>query len=128
MIRLAARAAINLLANAVGLIVANLLLEDLNLNVAGFVTAVVIFTVVSVVIEPLIRQIAVTNMPAILGSSARVATLASLVLTTILTSGLEIRGLTTWILATVVVWAAALAAGLLLPLVVFKKVLAEVRN
>jgi len=35
MIRLAARAAINLLANAVGLIVANLLLEDLNLNVAG---------------------------------------------------------------------------------------------
>ena len=55
-------------------------------------------------------------------------TLASLILTSVLTDGLRISGLTTWVLATVVVWAAALAANLLLPLVIFKRVLAEARD
>lgn len=128
MIRLAARAVISLLANAVGLLVANALLDDMALNVAGFVTAVVIFTVVAVVIEPLIRQIAIKNLPAILGSSALIATLVSLILTSLISDGLRISGLTTWVLATVVVWAAALAANLLLPLVIFKRVLAEARD
>jgi len=84
--------------------------------------------VVAVVSEPLIRQIALKNVPAILGSSALIATLASLILTSVLTDGLRISGLTTWVLATVVVWAAALAANLLLPLVIFKRVLAEARD
>ena len=128
MIRLAARALISLLANAVGLVVAAQLLDDMSLSVAGFVTASLIFTVVAVVSEPLIRQIALKNVPAILGSRALIATLASLILTSVLTDGLRISGLTTWVLATVVVWAAALAANLLLPLVIFKRVLAEARD
>ena len=128
MIRLAARAVISLLSNAVGLLVAAQLLDDMSLSVAGFVTASLIFTVVAVVSEPLIRQIALKNVPAILGSSALIATLASLILTSVLTDGLRISGLTTWVLATVVVWAAALAANLLLPLVIFKRVLAEARD
>ena len=128
MIRLAARALISLLANAVGLVVAAQLLDDMSLSVAGFVTASLIFTVVAVVSEPLIRQIALKNVPAILGSSALIATLASLILTSVLTDGLRISGLSTWVLATVVVWAAALAANLLLPLVIFKRVLAEARD
>jgi uncharacterized membrane protein YvlD (DUF360 family) len=127
-IRLAARAVISLLANAVGLLVAAQLLDDMELTVVGFVTASLIFTVVAVVSEPLIRQIALKNVPAILGSSALIATLASLVLTSVLTDGLRISGLTTWVLATVVVWAAALAANLLLPLVIFKRVLSEARD
>jgi uncharacterized membrane protein YvlD (DUF360 family) len=128
-IRLAARAVISLLANAVGLVAANALLDDMDLTVAGFVTAAVIFTVVAVVIEPLIRQMAIKNVPAILGSSALIATLVSLVITSLVAGdGLRISGLTTWVLATVVVWAAALAASLLLPLVIFKQVLAEARD
>jgi hypothetical protein len=54
----------------VGLVVAAQLLDDMSLSVAGFVTASLIFTVVAVVSEPLIRQIALKNVPAILGSSA----------------------------------------------------------
>ena len=128
MVRLAARAVISLLANAVGLIVAAQVLDDMSLSVTGYVTATVIFTVVAVFVEPLIRQMAVKSAPAILGSSALVATLASLVLTSIIADGLQIHGLSTWVMATVVVWAAALAANLLLPLVIFKKVLGEVRS
>lgn len=128
MIRLAARAVISLLANAVGLVVMAQLLSDMSLSVSGFITATLIFTVVAVVTEPLIRQIAIKNLPAILGSSALIATLASLIITAVISDGLRISGIGTWIIASVGVWAVALAANLLLPMVIFKKILSDVRS
>ena len=128
MIRLAASTVVSLLANAIALIVATLVLTKVEIELSGFIIAVVIYTAASVLVEPLIRQIAVKNMPAILGSTALVATLVSLIVTTILGDGLRISGLVTWVLAVVIVWIVALAARMLLPLVIFKKILREASN
>jgi hypothetical protein len=100
-------------------------LDDMSLDAAGFTIALVLFAVTGLLVEPLLRQIAVRNAPALLGSSALVATLVSLVVTALVTDGLQISGAVTWVLATVLVWAVALAARLLLPLVIFKKILTE---
>lgn len=124
MIRLAASAVVSLLANALALVVAAQVLDGMALDVAGFVVAVLVFTVVAVLIEPLLRQMALKNAPALLGSSALIATLVSLLVTALVSDGLRIDGAGTWILATVLVWAVGLACRLLLPLVIFKQVLA----
>lgn len=100
------------------------LLDDMALDGWGFFLAVLLFTVVQVMAEPFFRQAAIKNVPALLGSTALLATLVSLVITTVLSDGLRIRGAGTWLLATVLVWGIALLARLLLPLVIFKKVLA----
>ncbi|MBX3287578.1 MAG: phage holin family protein [Actinobacteria bacterium] len=128
MIRLVATGVIALLANAVALVVGALVLDDMSLDVLGLVIAVLVYTGVAVLAEPLIRQMALKSAPVLLGSSSLVATLISLVITAIVSDGLRISGGTTWVLATVIVWAVALAARLLLPLVLFKKALAEARD
>lgn len=128
MIRLVASTVVNFLAGAVALVIAAVLLEDMGLSVGGFLLAAVIFTGVMVLVQPLVRQIAIKNAPALLGSSALVATLVSLVVTTVISDALTIRGATTWVLATVAVWALALVLRLVLPLVIFKQVLAEARD
>ena len=128
MLRLLAVAVLSLVANAIGLVVASVVLDDVGLEWSGFLVAVAIFTGVAVLIEPLVRQTAMKNVPALLGSTALIATLISLVVTHLVTDGLDIRGAVTWVLATVIVWVVALAARLLLPLVVFKKVLADNRS
>jgi putative membrane protein len=125
MIRLAAVAVISFASNVVALIVAGALLDDMAADATGVVVGAVVFTIATVLFEPLIRQVALRNKQALLGSSALIATLAGLIVAVILTDGLAIRGLVTWVLATVIVWAIALAARVLLPLVIFKKVLAE---
>jgi hypothetical protein len=127
-IRLVARATVALIADAVALIVGAQVLDDMSLDAGGFIVALVLFAGISLLIEPLIRQSAIKNAPAILGSSSLIATLISLVLTAAISDGLSISGTTTWILATVIVWAVALAARLLLPLIIFKKVLSEARS
>lgn len=128
MIRLLISAALYLVANAIGLLVANALLDDVSIEAAAFVIAVVIFTAVEVVIQPLITQIAMRHSRALLGSSALIATLIGLVVTTLVTDGMSIDGAVTWVLATVTVWAAALVAGLILPAIFVKTAVTNARQ
>jgi putative membrane protein len=109
-------------------VVAAAVLDDMSLDAAALVIAVLVFTGVAVLIEPLIRQTAVTSAPALLGSTALVATLVSLIVTVLVNDGLSISGTTTWVLATVIIWAVALATRMLLPLIIFKNVLSDARN
>ena len=128
MIRLVARATLNVLASAVALVVAALLLDDFSLDVDGFIIALLVFTVTGLLIEPLLRQTAVRSAPALLGSTALISTFVSLVVTAIVSDGLRISGFTTWILATIVVWLVALGARFLLPFIIFRRTFQELRE
>jgi putative membrane protein len=128
MIRLLVSTIIHLAANAVGLLVAALLLDGLSVSGTAFVIAVAIFTVVEVLVGPMIRQLAVTKANALLGSTALVVTLVGLLVTDVVSDGLRIEGFSTWALATVIVWLASLLATFLLPLLVVKRKVEERRE
>ena len=115
------RIGIHLLANAIGLIVAAWILEGMTITGAAFVIAVAIFTTVEVIADPLVTKIAIRSLPALRGGVALVTTFLGLLITTWLSSGLQIDGAKTWVLATLVVWLAALTASLILPLLLVKK-------
>ena len=87
---------------------------------SGFVTAVVIFTVAEVLLLPFFRQMAIQRAHALAGSTALVASLGALIITTVLSDSLQIDGLSTWVVATLIVWGASLVTTLLLPVFVFK--------
>ena len=128
MLRLLASLVLALLANAVGLIVCSLFLDDFTINGIGFVTAVAIFTGATVILDPLITRIAITNIPALRGGIALVTSLVGLIITSLLTDGIQITGISTWVLATIIVWMFSLIATLVLPLVIFKKTLQKVKE
>jgi putative membrane protein len=121
MIRLLIATGIQLLANAVGLLVAAAVLDDMEVSGTAFLVAVVVFTLVYAIAQPFFTQMALSRVPALRGGVALVATLTGLVVTAALSDGLSISGLTTWFLATVIVWLIALVGVLLLPLVIVKK-------
>ncbi len=126
MIRIVASATVRLIADALGLLVASWIIDDMTLTASGFLIAVGLFSVTGLLIEPLLRQMAIKNAPVLLGSSALISTLVGLIVTALITDGLTIRGLGTWLAATVLVWAIGLAGRLLLPFVIFKKTLRRV--
>ena len=114
---------IDLVGNTIGLLVAWAVLPKFQINAESFVIAVLIFTVVETLVEPFLRQMAIESATALRGSVALVATFVGLLITDILSTGLHIRGVSTWIFATVIVWLATLVAGLILPLFLFRKAL-----
>jgi uncharacterized membrane protein YvlD (DUF360 family) len=129
MIRMLVRTAILLVANAVGLIVASLVFDGFDIDVTSFVVAVIIFTVAAALMTPFLASTLRRNQSssAALGGVALIATFVSLVITDLLSDGLSISGISTWIGATVVVWLASLLAVVILPFLGLKKYMEERR-
>jgi uncharacterized membrane protein YvlD (DUF360 family) len=127
-IRLIVRTAIALVGNAVGLIVAALVLDRMEISVTGFFLAVIIFTVVLALLQPFIAAQLQRRASAALGGVSLIATFVALVITDIVSDGISISGVGTWVLATVIVWAASLIAVFILPFLGLKKYLQERRD
>ena len=121
--RLLAQMSLSLLANALALLAASMLLTRFTINGLAFVVAVCIFTASTVILEPLITKIARQNAPYLLGGIALVTTFVGLLVTTLVTDGLSITGIRTWLFATLVIWLATVVASLVLPRFMFKDVL-----
>lgn len=128
MVRFLASVALHLIANAVGLAIAALVLPGFHIEAVGFIVSVLLFTAVEVLLGPFVLKMAVQYAPALRGGIALVTTFLGLLVTTLLTDGLRIDGLTTWVLAPLIVWLCVLLAAILLPLVLFKNVLGEARE
>lgn len=128
MVRFLVRTLLSLIANAVGLLVAAWLIDGFSINGFSFVIAVLFFTLATVVLGPLITKIALTNAPYLMGGIALVTTFVGLLITTVFTNGLSISGISAWLAATFVVWAFSLLATIVLPLVLFKKILSDTSN
>jgi uncharacterized membrane protein YvlD (DUF360 family) len=126
-IRLLVRLVIAFVSNAVGLIVAAAVLDGMRLNATGFIVAVVVFTVVFALMQPFLISTLRRAPGPLLGGVALIATLVSLILTTLLTDGLSINGVRTWIAATVIVWLGSVLAAFILPYLGLKKYLDERR-
>lgn len=125
MIRSLVRTGVLLLANALGLLVASLVLDQMDVDAAAFITAVVLFTVVLALMTPFLANALRKRQSAALGGVALIATLVALIVTDLLSDGFTITGLGTWIAAAVIVWAASLVAAFILPYLGLKKYLAE---
>lgn len=120
MMRIVAAVALRLLANAAGLLIAAVVLSGFRVTAAAFVVAVLIFTVVEVVLDPLMIKISLKYAPVLRGGVALVTTFLGLVVTSVVTDGMTIRGLSAWLIGALIVWLGGVLAALLLPLVVFK--------
>jgi putative membrane protein len=128
MIRLIVRTLVSLVGNAFGLIVAAAILDDMTLDVSGFVVAVIVFTIAFALLQPFLVVQARTLFPAAIGGIALVATFVSLVITVAISDGISISGVVTWIAATFIVWLASLLAMFILPFFGLKKYLDERRD
>jgi len=120
MVRTLIRLGLTLLGNALGLWIASLVLDDMHVSGTAFVLAVVIFTVLIVILQPLVTKMALQHAESLQGGSALVTTFLALVITDLISDGLSISGAVTWILATVIVWLGSLLAGVVLPMIFLK--------
>lgn len=124
MIRLLIRAFIAVIANAVGLIVAAIVLDGVDLDFTGFIVALVVFTIVFALMQPFLAA----QFRRVSALAALFATFIALLVTDLISDGLDISGLGTWVTATVIVWLAALLASIILPFLGFKKFLENRRD
>jgi len=123
MLRLLANVTLSLLANAIGLLAAAWLLEGFSIESVSFIIAVGIFTLSTAILGPLVLSIAIKNATYLVGGIALVTTFVGLLITNLLSDGISIQGVDTWVFATLIIWIFSIIGNLLLPLILFKKAL-----
>lgn len=112
-------AAAHLIANAVGLLLATILLDGFSMGPMALIIVTILFTVITVVLTPVIRKLSQKNVPSLLGGLSLVTTFVGLLVTQPFVSGFTIGGTANLLAATLLVWLGALVAGILLPKFVF---------
>lgn len=121
MVRLLLRALIFLASAALGLLVASAVLDGFTVAASGFVVTVVVFAVAQSVLAPFVFKMSSRYAPAFLGGIGLVSTFVALLLAHLLTDGLTISGVSTWVLAAVLVWVVTALATFALPLVLLRE-------
>jgi uncharacterized membrane protein YvlD (DUF360 family) len=111
-VRLLMRIGLAVAANAIALLIAAALLDGVTINASGFLVAVVIFSIASFLITPLVTWLVVRRVRALLGVVALVSTFVVLLITDLLSDGFSIEGVADWILAVLIVWVANLILGI----------------
>jgi putative membrane protein len=101
---LAVRIVLAVIANAIALIVAAALLDGVHIDASGFLLALVIFTIGSLILTPLVTWVVIRRMRALIGVVGLVATFVVLLVTDLLSDGFTINGTVDWILAVLIVW------------------------
>jgi uncharacterized membrane protein YvlD (DUF360 family) len=114
-----------LVANAVGLVVAASILDGMSLNWEGLLWATLIYTVVFALMQPFLALQARRRATPLLGGVALIASLVGLIVANVISDGLNISGVGTWIAAAVIVWIASLLAAFILPFLGLKKYLED---
>lgn len=121
MTRFLLRIAVFLGSSALGLFAAAGLVPGVSLPALGFITAVVIFTVAQAILSPFFLKMASRYASAFLGGIGLVSTFVALLLASLLSNGLSIHGIGSWIAATVVVWLVTAIATVVLPALVLRE-------
>ena len=118
------RTLIAVVSNAVGLIVAAAVLDGMHMSIGSFVLDIIIFTVVTALLQPFVaaqfRRLAIF--------AGLIAIFVALVVTDLVSDGMTINGLSTWIWATLIIWGVALITAFILPFLGLKKFLENRRD
>ena len=121
MIRFLLRTLIFAASAALGLLAADLMLDGVSVTASGFVITVVVFAVLQSVLSPFIAKMVARYAPAFLGGIGLVSSYVALLIASLVGSSLTIDGVSTWVLATIVVWLVTALATFLLPFVLLRK-------
>ena len=111
--KLVARLVTSVVAAVVALLIAAVLLDDFRIDKLAFPLVVGIFVLVILVARPALENLIEENLQWAASFVGLVAAFVSLLVTDLLSDDLEIEGFVTWILASLLVWASAVVADLL---------------
>lgn len=116
MIRILVRTLVYFGSAAIGILVASLVLDDVEVQASGFVTVVVVYAIVQSILTPFTAKFAAKNASAFLGGTGLLAAFLALLVASMLGGdALSISGVGTWVAATVVIWLVTALATLVLP-------------
>ena len=111
--RMGIRLGMSLVGIAVGLALAAKLLGHVSISVTGLVEATILFWVVHLLVDFIALRILIRNASvAVAGLLALLSTVISLAIVSAIVGGMHIKGVSTYLIATLIIWITTAAADI----------------
>ncbi len=121
MIRFLFSVAISIVSAAIALLVAAAVVDGVQMQPVGFVIAVLVFTAAQALLAPFVFNLARKYASAVLGGIGLVSTFLALFVATLFPNGLQIQGITAWVVTPLVVWIITALGTWILGILVIKR-------
>lgn len=121
MIRFLLSVAISVVSAAIALLVAAAVVDGVQMQPAGFVIAVLVFTAAQALLAPFVFNLARKYASAVLGGIGLVSTFLALFVATLFPNGLQIQGVTAWVVTPLVVWLITALGTWILGILIIKR-------
>lgn len=105
---------VSLAVNAVALLIAAIALDRFTISELAFPVTVIIFTVVGFVARPVIEAMIEKHAQIVASFVGLAAAFVTLLVTDLVTDKLQIEGIGTWVVASLVIWLGRLLADIVL--------------
>lgn len=115
MTRILLRSVVLLASWAIGLLIAVRIVPGVSLSVPGFIVAVVVFAVTQAILSLAIVKLPHQYASLLLGGTGLALTIAALILASVLTHGVTIDDMASWLATTIVVWLVTTIGAITLP-------------
>jgi hypothetical protein len=100
---------------AIGLLVAGWVVPGVSLSASGFIVGVVVFSLAQAALSFVCLKLPRGYASLLLGGTGLALTVLALILATAMTHGLTVRGMASWVAATLVVWLVTTIGAVSLP-------------
>jgi uncharacterized membrane protein YvlD (DUF360 family) len=113
---------VGLITNTVALLIAATLLDGFDIDAVAFPVVVVVFTLIGALAHPVIEAFIEKNVQILASLVGLVAAFVTLLITDLVSSNLDITGVETWVLGSLIIWAGGLLTGLLVGRRVYRRI------
>jgi uncharacterized membrane protein YvlD (DUF360 family) len=113
---------VGLVTNAVALLVAAAVLDGFDIDAVAFPVVVIVFTLIGALAHPVIEAFIEKSVQLLASFVGLVAAFVTLLITDVVSDNLNISGIDTWILATLILWAASLLTSLLIGKRIYERI------
>lgn len=129
MIRFLVNTAVFFVAAAIGIFVADMILDGFSVEYpSAFLVAALLFGVLSAIIEPLLGKVTQRNAEMLTGGVGLFTALVALLITSMIVGGVSISGVGGWLAAAILIWLASMLAGFILKVTIAKRIIEDVRD
>jgi hypothetical protein len=120
--RIVAWIAVGLVTNAIGLAIAAAVVDGFDIDTVAFPVVVVVFTLISALAYPVCEAFIEKNVQLLASLVGLVGAFVTLLVTDLVSSNLDISGVSAWVLGTLIIWAASILTGLLLAKWIYERI------
>ena len=126
--RIVARIVVCLATSAIALLIAATVLDGFHISALTFPIVVVVFAAISAIVRPVTEALLERNVRALSSFVGLIAAFLTLLVTDILSKGLTVNGVSTWIIGSLIVWGGQVVADMIVGPRLFRRIAREDRG